>query len=83
MRHEGKLFVMSDTLRYVLGSAHMLWIIQNKEWLFSGIAIAIPVAIIGWFSSGRGDKQVQKSGNNSTNVQVGGNLRIGGDSDDK
>ena len=62
---------------------HMEWIIQNKEWLFSGIAIAIPLAIIGWFFSSRGTKQVQKSGNNSTNIQVGGNLKICGKKDDK
>jgi hypothetical protein len=54
----------------------MKWIIQNKEWLFSGIAIAIPLAGIGWFFSSRGNKQVQKSGDNSTNIQVGGNLKI-------
>ncbi len=27
----------------------MEWILENKEWLFSGVAIAIPLAIIGWF----------------------------------
>jgi len=61
----------------------MEWIIQNKEWLFSGIAIAIPLALIGWFFSSRGNKQVQKSGDNSTNIQVGGNFKIGGHKDDK
>jgi hypothetical protein len=61
----------------------MKWIIQNKEWLFSGVAIAIPLAIISWFFSGRGNKQVQKGGDNSTNIQVGGNLKIGGNKDDK
>lgn len=61
----------------------MEWIIQNKEWLFSGIAIAIPLAIIGWFFSSRGNKQVQKSGDNSTNIQVGGNLKIDDNKDDK
>lgn len=48
----------------------MDWIITNREWLFSGIA----VAIIGWFISSRGNKQTQKGGNNSTNIQVGGNF---------
>jgi hypothetical protein len=61
----------------------MEWIITNKEWLFSGIAIAIPLAIIGWLFSSRGNKQVQKGGDNSTNIQVGGNLKIGGNKDDK
>ena len=61
----------------------MEWIIQNKEWLFSGIAIAVPLAIIGWRFSTRTNKQVQKGGDNSTNIQVGGSLRIGGNKDDK
>lgn len=60
----------------------MEWIIENKDWLFSGIAIAVPLAIVGWFISTRGNKQVQKSGNNSTNIQVGGNFKIGGEKDD-
>lgn len=59
----------------------MDWIIENKDWLFSGVAIAIPIAIIGWFISTRGNKQIQKSGKSSTNIQVGGNLNIGGKKD--
>lgn len=55
----------------------MEWILANKEWLFSGIAIAIPLAIIGWFISSKSNKQVQRGGKNSTNIQVGGSLKIG------
>jgi len=61
----------------------MEWIAENKDWLFSGIAIAIPLAIIGWIVSSRRNKQVQKAGNNSTNIQVGGNLSLGGKKDDE
>lgn len=61
----------------------MEWILENKEWLFSGIAIAVPIAIIGWFFSSRGSKQVQKGGKNSINIQVGKSLKIGDDSNDK
>lgn len=61
----------------------MEWILKNKEWLFSGVAIAIPLAIIGWLYSSRANKQIQKGGDNSTNIQVGGNLKIGGDKNDK
>ena len=57
----------------------MEWIIENKEWLFSGIAIALPLSIEGWIISNRGDKQVQKGGKNSTNIQVGGDFKIGDD----
>ncbi|WP_299267955.1 hypothetical protein [uncultured Psychrosphaera sp.] len=61
----------------------MEWIAENKDWLFSGVAIAIPIAIIGWFISSRRNKQVQKGGDNSTNIQVGGNLSLGGKKDDE
>jgi hypothetical protein len=61
----------------------MEWILENKEWLFSGIAIAIPLAIISWLTSRRRNKQIQKSGDNSTNIQIGGNFKIGGNKDDK
>lgn len=54
----------------------MEWINNNKDWLFSGIAVAIPLAIIGWIFSANKNKQVQKSGNNSTNIQVGGNINV-------
>ena len=60
----------------------MEWIIENKDWLFSGLAIAVPLAIVGWIFSTRGNKQVQKGGKNSTNIQVGGNFKIGSDKDD-
>jgi len=29
------------------------------------------------------NKQIQKSGDNSTNIQIGGNFKIGGNKDDK
>lgn len=64
----------------------MEWIIANKEWLFSGVAIAIPLAIIGLIFSGRSNKQSQKGGRNSINIQVGGNFNsrdAGGGKDEK
>lgn len=60
----------------------MDWIIENIDWLFSGIAIAVPLAIVGWIIATRGNKQVQKGGKNSTNIQVGGNFKIYGEKDD-
>jgi len=60
----------------------MEWITENKDWLFSGAAIAIPLAIIGRFISSRRNKQIQKGGKNSTNIQVGGNVNIGGNKND-
>ena len=55
----------------------MDWIIKNSDWLFSGIAIAIPLAIIGYlFNKNVKSKQNQKIGNNSTGYQVGGSINI-------
>ena len=54
------------------------WIIKNKEWLFSGLLVGIPIALVGWFFSRRPSRQsqIQKAGDNSTNVQVGGNIEV-------
>lgn len=56
----------------------MNWIIENKTWLFSGIAIAVPLAIIGWLlmRPTKNIKQKQKSGSGSINVQAGGDINI-------
>ena len=48
----------------------MEWVLANKEWLLSGIAIAIPLAVIGWWHQSRGNKQVVKNVENSTIVQA-------------
>lgn len=56
------------------------WLINNKEWLLSGIAVAIPLSLIGWFISKHTSKnkntQSQISGDNSENIQAGGNVII-------
>ena len=56
----------------------MKWIIENKEWIFSGAGIFIISLIIGLFiRKQRISKQVQKSGSGSTNYQAGGDIKIG------
>lgn len=59
----------------------MNWILNNKEWIFSGFAVAIPLSILGWFFASKKNKQIQKSGNDSTNIQIGGNITINERSD--
>jgi len=55
----------------------MNWIIENKGWLFSGIAISVPLAIFGYFiNRKREPTQKQDIGNNSTGYQVGGSINI-------
>ncbi|WP_212612224.1 hypothetical protein [Ectopseudomonas oleovorans] len=53
------------------------WIVDNKEWLFGGIAVSIPLALLGLFFSRRGKSQKQRGGKGSVNIQVGGDLSLG------
>lgn len=48
------------------------YLIDNKEWIFSGIG----VAVLSWLLFGRSKKSSmsQKGGDNSTNIQVVGNI---------
>ena len=55
------------------------WIVNNKEWLFSGILISIPIALFGLMAKNNKLNQKQKNGSNSTNIQIGGNLSISND----
>lgn len=61
----------------------MEWVLANKEWLFSGAAVAVPLALIGWLVASRSNKQTQKGGDNSTNIQIGGSFKVGGNKNDK
>ncbi|TAN04759.1 MAG: hypothetical protein EPN36_06815 [Rhodanobacteraceae bacterium] len=61
----------------------MDWIIANKEWLFGGVAVAVPLAIVGWLRLNHENKQIQRGGKNSTNIQVGGDMRVGGKENDE
>jgi len=64
----------------------MDWIIENKDWLFSGVAIVAIGAIVRWFKGNNStptNKQVQKGGDSSTNIQVGGSLNIRNKNDDE
>lgn len=56
----------------------MEWIIENKDWLFSGVLITIPLAVLGWVFTKRtaSRSQNQNSGNNSTNIQADGNVNF-------
>jgi hypothetical protein len=57
----------------------MGWLLANREWLFSGVLVALPIAFIGWLIAKRYSKslsQKQKAGNKSVNIQVGGNFEV-------
>lgn len=53
----------------------MQWIIDNVEWIFSGIGVFVLSGIITLIIKNRKAKIItmkQKSGSNSTNIQIGG-----------
>lgn len=57
------------------------WIMQNKEWLFSGIGVTLISVIVGLFVKNkyRGKKtyhQVINSGDKSTNIQGGRDVHV-------
>lgn len=58
------------------------WITQNKEWLFGGIAVSVPLALIGWLLSkkkrdGINNSTVQHTqGEKSPAVNTGGDVEI-------
>lgn len=54
----------------------MEWVIQNKEWLFSGLGVFIIGIIISMIAKKKKVKikMKQKSGSNSTNIQIGGDF---------
>lgn len=50
------------------------YMIDNKEWIFSGIG----VVVMSWFllRKSTGSKMSQKGGKGSTNIQVGGDFSV-------
>jgi hypothetical protein len=56
----------------------MDWIIANKEWLFSGLLVGFPIALLGWIFAKRRSAifQKQKAGNDSFNIQIGGDIKV-------
>lgn len=60
----------------------MQWMIDNKEWLFSGVGIFIITVGISIFTNKKREiKQTQKSGSNSKNYQSVGDINIGNKND--
>jgi hypothetical protein len=59
----------------------MDWIWANKEWLFSGLFVGLPIAVGGWLLARSRIRryQTQRSQDNSVNIQVGENIKVGGD----
>lgn len=57
----------------------MEWIVNNKEWLFSGIGVVLISTILGFvFLKKGGISQTQKVGKNSTSYQSARDIIIKG-----
>ncbi len=41
------------------------WIMENKNWLFSGVLVAVPLAVIGWVCSKRSTRDINIGSHNS------------------
>lgn len=53
------------------------WLIQNKEWVFGGVGVAVITGLIALLRrNSNGPSQLQKSGSNSTNVQAGRDVSL-------
>jgi hypothetical protein len=54
------------------------WVINNKEWLFSGVGVVIGGFIMRLIfkKTNASTTQTINSGNNSNNIQVGRNARM-------
>lgn len=60
------------------------WLITNKEWVFSGIGVAVLTVLFSLFKSKR-DKRInqkQIAGDGSINIQIGENIKISKSGDD-
>ena len=56
----------------------MQWIIDNKEWIFSGVGVFVLTLAVGVFIKKQfSSKQIQNSGSKSTNYQAGSDINIG------
>jgi hypothetical protein len=60
----------------------MQWILNNKEWVFSGIGVFFMTIIFTvLYTRNKSNSQKQKSGIGSINIQAGGHINIGNNND--
>lgn len=59
----------------------MIWLLKNKDWIFSGIGVSIIGIFASWLFRRNKSSQTQKAGNNSANYQAGGDIKVGGKND--
>lgn len=54
----------------------MEWLIENKDWVFSGIGVLILSTIGGFIFKKNHTKQNIEAGNNSVNIQNSSNVKV-------
>ncbi len=54
------------------------WIMQNKTWLFSGVAVSVPIALAGWLLSRKNGGNIEQHthGEKSPTVNTKGDVDI-------
>ncbi len=58
----------------------LTWMLDNKEWIFSGVGAVLLSGLITWlFRQRNGPSQRQTSGANSTNLQSGRDINLNRD----
>jgi hypothetical protein len=59
----------------------MDWLWINRQWVFSGVGVAVVAGVIGlfWRRRSTGFVQKERSGSHSTNIQAGRDIHIGGE----
>ena len=58
------------------------WLVNNKEWFFSGVGVLILTWLGAWlFHRKKELGQSQSSGPNSINIQAGNDVKIGSKND--
>jgi hypothetical protein len=55
------------------------FISENRAWLFSGLLAAVVAGVFGLYKNTKTPSQKQTSGKDSTNIQAGQDVHIGGD----
>ena len=56
------------------------WIVANKEWLFEGVGVAVPLAVIGWLCSKRkGEDGKASTPSVQQQITIGGGDSVGRD----
>jgi hypothetical protein len=52
------------------------WLLANREWVFSGVGVALVTAVLALRRRNNRPSQSQTAGNSSTNIQAGRDIQL-------